>query len=263
MEPMNRFLTSNRQSVKDYIDSVCAIPAESKTFALPASYSTPITILGRLPPTSREGFPSLPYLIDHARNFSALVKLWLSSTEDHGVPQNLEGDLIEFNNLCISLQRRTNDCLHKAESDKPIDNLASQWQEIVEGLENSMLHSRLPKDYDEEKSVRQPVESPPWQDYTIRKAVDQQRPPGSSGSEIVDKERKERQSFWDFSKDAKLQKPYDLTDPSQASPPSRGPSRNEKARAFLPGFRRKGKDGKDREGKDDPSSDKKKILGPG
>ena len=64
MEPMNRFLGSHRSAVKDYIDAICSIPSERNTIALAASYSTPITILARLPPTSREGFPSLPYLID-------------------------------------------------------------------------------------------------------------------------------------------------------------------------------------------------------
>ena len=134
MEPMNRFLSSHRQEVKDYIDEICSIPSERNTFALPASYSTPITILARLPSTSREGFPSLPYLIDHARNFAALVKLWLEATTHLMSSQVLDGDLLLFNQICIDLQRRADECLQKAEADQIVDHLSLQWEDIVETL---------------------------------------------------------------------------------------------------------------------------------
>jgi len=65
--------------------------------------------------------------------------------------------------------------------------------------------------------------------------------PGSAGSE-GGKERRERQSFWEatFGKESKFQRPY--SDASQASPPSRGQSRNGKqSRNFLSGLKRKGK----------------------
>ncbi|KAH8592751.1 hypothetical protein B0O99DRAFT_516858 [Bisporella sp. PMI_857] len=255
MEPMNKFLTSNRQTVKDYIDDVCNIPSERQTFTLPASYSTPITILARLPPTSREGFPSLPYLIDHARNFAALVKLWLDASDEYGKSLQLEGDLLKFHELCNGLQKRTNECLFKAETGRSADQLSLQWEEIVEGLENSMIHDR--DVYDEDlASVGPRINSPPLFDYATNVTPEQWRPPGSAGSEALSKERRDRQSFWDFGKDkdSRSQKLYDLADPSQASPPSRGPSRNEK-RGFLPGFRRKGKE--------ESTPDRKKGFGPG
>ena len=45
-----------------------------------------------------------------------------------------------------------------------------------------------------------------------------------------------------FGRDSKYQRPYDLADSSQASPPSSGQSRNGKqSRNFLSGLRRKGK----------------------
>ena len=252
---MNKFLTSNRQAVKDYIDGVCSIPSERQTFVLPASYSTPITILARLPPASREGFPSLPYLIDHARNFSALIKLWLDATAHRPASEVLDGDLLGFHQLCVSLQHRADQCLIQFDSERMVDDHTSQWGEIVNDLAKSGIRE-YEDDHDQghgyeqgqystpdEDMVSQTPEfrSPQWVDNAPNSGIGGYRTiAGPAGSEIS-KERKERQSFWDFGKESKLQKPYDLADPSQCSPPSRGPSRNGKQR-FLPGFRRKGKD---------------------
>jgi hypothetical protein len=247
MEPMNRFLTGHRQGVKDFIDSVCAIPAERNSFALPASYSTPITILARLPPTSREGFPSLPYLIDHARNFAALVKLWLEATAHYMEQQSLEGELLEFNRLCISLQRRTDDCISKAESgDRSIDTLSLQWEDIVENLESSTIHD-VANSHPVVLESEMP-HSPPWAEYAAHASIGgsgARVAPGSSGSEMGSRERKERQSFWEstFGKDSKYQRPYEPVDEHET--PGRPPgSRNGKQpMSFLSGLRRKGKGG--------------------
>ena len=177
MEPMNRFLTTHRQGVKDFIDSICSIPAQSNTFALPASYSTPITILARLPPTSREGFPSLPYLIDHARNFASLVKLWLDATNQYVTPEGFEGELLHFNELCIGLQRRTDDCLLKAEQgDRSADQLSLQWEEIVESLQSSTIHDVA--------NPEPELPSPPWTgEYSATITAGNRLAPGSAGRE--------------------------------------------------------------------------------
>jgi len=116
MDPMNRFLTGHRQSVKDFIDSVCAIPAERANVALPASYSTPIAILSRLSPIAREGFPSLPYLVDHARNFAALARLWMDANPLTQSESHLyDGELLQFHTACVALQRRAAACLSRLE----------------------------------------------------------------------------------------------------------------------------------------------------
>jgi hypothetical protein len=237
MEPMNRFLGSHRQAVKDYIDAICSVPSEKTTFSLPASYSTPITILARLPPTSREGFPSLPYLIDHARNFAALVKLWLEATGDVP-PEHFEGNLATFNQLCVDLQRRTDECLLKAEGGRNTDQLSLQWDDIAESLESSMIH--------EVANPGPDSNSTSWTEYTASMpGGERQRvPPGSAGSESGSKDRKERQGFWEatFGKDSRYQRPYQNSEVADNSPPSRGQSRNGKAsRSLLSGLRRKGK----------------------
>ncbi|KAK2625003.1 hypothetical protein QTJ16_005372 [Diplocarpon rosae] len=255
MEPMNRFIAGHRQGVKDFLDSVCDIPAErSSGFALPASYSTPITILARLPPTSREGFPSLPYLIDHARNFSSLVKLWLDATSQDIALQGLEGEVLDFHELCLSLHRRTNDCLLKAEeAERGADQLSLQCEDVVETLQSSTIHdvmSLSPRSNREYTQELQPtMESPTWTENSANfignRGHSQRLPPGSAGSETGSREKKDRQSFWDltFRKESKYQKPFDpIADASHASPPSRGQSRNGKqTRSFLSGMKRKGK----------------------
>jgi hypothetical protein len=133
MEPMNRFLTAQRQAFKDFLDAVCAIPAERTKTPLPASYSTPVTILGRLSPVAREGFPSLPYLIDQGRYFAALVKLWADAhPASASESQVYDGDLLRFHTLCIGLHRRAMDCLARVEalrvadtSSQPADDQAT------------------------------------------------------------------------------------------------------------------------------------------
>jgi hypothetical protein len=235
MEPMNRFLGSHRQEVKDYIDTVCSVPSERSTFTLPASYSTPVTILARLPPTSREGFPSLPYLIDHARNFAALVKLWLEATAQLLSSHILEGDLKLFNQLCIDLQRRTDECLMKAGSDRNVDQVSLRWSDTIESLENSTINE-IANSKTEARGLL-------WAEYHPSTSGGQRVPPGSSGDESGSKERMETHNLWEaiFENDNKHQKPYQY-DGVDGSPLERAQSSNGKQpRSFLGGLRRKGK----------------------
>lgn len=140
MEPMNAFLSSHRQEFKSYLDSICSISSStSPAPPIPPSYSTPLAILQRLPPTSREGFPSLPYLVDHARNFAALVNLWLVHTQTSAPNiQASDGDLLKFHNICVNLQERTLECLNRAErAERPSSSLSVKWEELVEQLSGS------------------------------------------------------------------------------------------------------------------------------
>ncbi|KAH8820939.1 RasGAP protein-like protein [Xylogone sp. PMI_703] len=253
MEPMNRFLASHRQGVKDFIDAICDIPTRHGTSnPLPPSYTTPITILTRLPPTSREGFPSLPYLIDHARSFAALIKLWLDTSENFIALDEFEGDLDEFNKQCIALQHRTDECLQKAEQagERYTDQFSTPWEELVDGLDNPILRSSpvseaIYLDSDPE------LQTPLWTEVSTAVASGSRQAPGSSGSEISgNKERRERQNFWElsFGKDSKIRQAYTDSDPSSqlgTSPPSRGQSRNGKQpRNFLMGMGLRKKSGK-------------------
>ncbi|KAK5279569.1 GTPase activating factor, partial [Cryomyces antarcticus] len=143
MEPMNQFLSSHRTEFKTFIDSICNLtPSDvAAVTTLPPSYSTPLAILQRLPPTSREGFPSLPYLIDQSRGFAALVTLWLDSVtkKSSNIPQS-DVDIATFHAVCTSLQERTHDFLERAErAERPNSGLSLKWEELVEQLEDGQL----------------------------------------------------------------------------------------------------------------------------
>lgn len=158
MEPMNHFLNTHRNDFKTFIEEVCYVPApisgsshNASTSASPAyapgyyssetnlSYTTPMTIMQRLPPTSREGFPSLPYLIDQARAMADLVQLWLDATNPQVVasgapsvaPPNAqrrmeilqairsEPNLLAFHEACEEINRKTIESLNRAERADP------------------------------------------------------------------------------------------------------------------------------------------------
>jgi hypothetical protein len=144
MEPMNVFLSSHRMEFKKYLDDICSISTTSTpTPPIPPSYSTPIAILHRLPPTFKEGFPSLPYLIDHSRNFAMLVNLWLDNTKKTASEiQASDGDLLRFHNICVSLNDRTKDCLNRAEpAERPSSTLSVKWEELVEQLQGANIET--------------------------------------------------------------------------------------------------------------------------
>jgi hypothetical protein len=137
MEPMNKSLQTTRPEFKAFVDKICSVPSERPSQAVSASYATPIQILGRLPPTSREGFPSLPFLIDSAKSFATLISMWLQKCPDH-LDARFEKDnaLRKFHELCIEIQQRTKDCLNSAESaERPTGGLEPEWERLLEERE--------------------------------------------------------------------------------------------------------------------------------
>ena len=135
MEPMNVFLTNHRPEFKTFIDEICDISSQSSS-SIPPSYATPITILNRLPATSREGFPSLPYLIDQARECASLIDVWLDARHevDNGV--DWSGELKTFDELCEASRVKAKECLSRAEqAERPSGTLEPKWEELVEQME--------------------------------------------------------------------------------------------------------------------------------
>jgi hypothetical protein len=175
MDPMNRFINTQRQSAKDFLDAICAIPVERTNMTLSASYSTPITILGRLSPVAREGFPSLPYLVDHARNFAALVSLWV---QKHPVSasesQTYEGDLLAFHNLCIELHKRAMECYARIETLRAAETASQPTEDLL--LLNEAME-RISMGGDTLNVSSYGGSSAVWNE-------NEGRPPGSSGSEV-------------------------------------------------------------------------------
>ncbi|KAI1439096.1 hypothetical protein GGR50DRAFT_684921 [Xylaria sp. CBS 124048] len=181
MEPMNKFLGHERQSFKDYIDQLCSVSPDRNALVLPASYSTPVMIMGRLSPKSREGFPSLPYLIDHQRNYAALVRLWIEShpPSASSLPA-FEGDLKEFHNICVDLQRRSDICMAQVDMVRASEIESIVADEALEAFEKSSLIESLTQSY---ASSAVCMENDPY------------HPVGSSGSEAEETNRTPHRSM--------------------------------------------------------------------
>ena len=145
MDSMNIFIGSSKAEFREFIDQICAVPLKAPTKAVSPSYATPIQILGRLPGSYREGFPSLPYLIDSPQRFANLMSLWL----DH-CPTNVHEDedasrpLQEFHHLCVEIQRRTRECAPVTEHERTSngrtdlnDDLAIEEEDILSETESN------------------------------------------------------------------------------------------------------------------------------
>ncbi|TLD12751.1 uncharacterized protein PgNI_03475 [Pyricularia grisea] len=181
LEPMNKFIASHRQSVKDFIDSICSVPAERSNPILPPSYSTPNTIASRLPTTAREGLPSLPYLIDMPRNFAALIKLWTEArrSSSAGSPprgnagnsrsEDLEGELLRFDQECSALSKRSDECSAR------VDGL--RLAETASHADDPYLDAAM--EYVHLSNSPGPAHVAMWADHDAPPV----RPPGSSGSD--------------------------------------------------------------------------------
>jgi hypothetical protein len=184
-----------------------------------------------------------------------------------------DGDILAFNQLCIALQQRTDECLLKAEqADRTADQISLQYEDLIDSLESSMIMD-APSETDlhnpqfaaettniSRDSLRSRSHpSINAQTYTIP-MHSRRDAPGSAGSEGTSaaggaaKDKKERQSFWEstFGKDSKFQRPYEpMEEPQASSPPAmRSMSKNGKVnKGFLSSLRRKG----NKEGKGDSS----------
>ena len=136
MEQMNEFLHAHRPEFKEFVDEICSISPEARTSAIPPSYATPITILKRLPDTSKEGFPSLPYLIDQAREFAGLIDVWLDVRRGMDPNAPMSEELKRFDDLCEECRENSRQCLTRAEqAERPSGTLEPKWKELAEQIE--------------------------------------------------------------------------------------------------------------------------------
>lgn len=142
MEPMNSFLNSNRESFKRFIEEICSVTQRDAVASeTNLSYSTPNAIKSRLPATSKEGFPSLPYLLDEGREYANLIELWMrasSSTNFNPRNEPESSSLVQFDQICKALQARTQECLSRAErAEQPTAEHDGRWEEVVDSLGGS------------------------------------------------------------------------------------------------------------------------------
>ncbi|RMD44719.1 hypothetical protein DV735_g240, partial [Chaetothyriales sp. CBS 134920] len=133
MEPMNKFLAASTNEFKLFIDNICAISSSQLTSSsLEPQYAAPTQIKGRLPTTSREGLPSLPYLLDETKFLADLAALWVAHAPNP-LPDTADMALLqEFSSLCFELHNRGKKRLLSAEqAEKPDSKLEPQWQQIL------------------------------------------------------------------------------------------------------------------------------------
>ena len=170
MEPMNKFVIGHRAEFKEFVDAICSIPADRPTTTVTPSYTTPIQILGRLPPTSREGFPSLPFLIDLSKNFAVLTGVWLKGAPSNVAEmEDVDPAVVEFHNIALRLRQRTREYMSQAEqAERPSENLEVKWEELLDSME------RCATFHDDDESVGKSTPS--------ASEAGEPRPPSVSGS---------------------------------------------------------------------------------
>ncbi|KAK6500377.1 hypothetical protein TWF481_010720 [Arthrobotrys musiformis] len=155
-EPMNEFLVEHNGEFKRFIDSVSASPPEIiASFQVPPSYATPITIQARLQQGSKEGFPSLPFLIDQPRAIGRLVQMWLKWNEiqeTKGGTLNhpkvaANKDVQKFHEICMHLKERMSTCVERAENaERPSSSLSGKWEAVAECVATSSVWDSVTKD---------------------------------------------------------------------------------------------------------------------
>jgi hypothetical protein len=133
MEPMNRFLTSAAPEFRDFVNEICSIStSQVSTVTVEPQYGAPNQIKSRLPPPSREGLPSLPFLLDSTKLLADLVELWATHAPKTSFETGSEQAIRVFDTLCRDLYQRSQDCLSSAEpAEKPDAKMESKWQQAL------------------------------------------------------------------------------------------------------------------------------------
>ena len=134
MEPMNKFLTSATPDFRIFIDKICDVsPSQQASRTMEPQYATPMQIKSRLPSASREGLPSLPFLLDSSKLLSDLTELWMAHAPANLAEEpELDQTVKEFHNICTELQARTKENLLGAEqAEKPDKKLEPKWQQVL------------------------------------------------------------------------------------------------------------------------------------
>jgi len=131
MEPMNRFLTAASPEFKTFIEEVCSWSASRDPHHEP-QYQAATQVKLRLPLSSREGLPSLPFLLDSPRSLATLVDIWVGNAPAKIDDTGVEGSVHTFHQLCLDLKQRTAECMADAErAQEPDKTHERQWQKML------------------------------------------------------------------------------------------------------------------------------------
>lgn len=132
MEPMNKFLVSATPDFKRFIEEICSVSASQSSSNMEPQHLAPTQIRARLPPYSREGLPSLPYLLDAPRSLATLVDLWINHAPSNISETGIEDSVRAFHQACLYLRHRGKNSIISAEpAEKPDSNQESRWKQML------------------------------------------------------------------------------------------------------------------------------------
>lgn len=169
MEPMNKFLTSAAPEFKTFIDKICDVNSSQATLPMEPQYATPTQIKNRLPPASREGLPSLPFLLDSTKLLSELTELWTKyAPANLAEEKEIDDTVKQFHLMCTALQARAKECFSTAEqAERPEEKLEPRWQQALKEQQRRL------KTIQDERHTTSPHNDPdltalpqPEEDYT-------------------------------------------------------------------------------------------------
>jgi hypothetical protein len=166
MEPMNKFLTSATPDFRNFIDKICDVSTSQASMTMEPQYATPMQIKNRLQPASREGLPTLPFLLDPSKLLSDLTELWTSHAPANLADEpELDPTVKEFHALCTTLRAKTKDCLSSAEqAEKPDGKLEPKWQQVLKEQQQKLQpvyasqYTAVPAQDPELTALPQPVD---------------------------------------------------------------------------------------------------------
>lgn len=131
MEPMNKFLGAATADFKTFIEEFCSWDTEQGPHHEP-QYQAALQIKQRLPRLSREGLPSLPFLLDAPTSLATLVDIWTKHAPPSVVNDDVDDCIGNFHRLCFDLKQKAVDCMANAETaQEPNSKLERQWQKML------------------------------------------------------------------------------------------------------------------------------------
>lgn len=185
MEPMNRFLTAATPEFKAFIEEICSWNPSHGVHHEP-QYQAATQVKQRLPLLSREGLPSLPFLLDPPKSLATLVDLWTEHAPSNIVETGVDDSVKAFHEICTNLKQRVKDCMADAEmAQEPNSKLERQWQKMLNEQPKSRIsHGHFREIYGETDITALP-QPPEVRNYSSRYGIVAQRetPRAATGEE--------------------------------------------------------------------------------
>jgi len=140
MEPMNKFLAASTNQFRAFVDKICDVSSSQIASAkLEPQYAAPNQIRSRLPALSREGLPSLPFLLDRAKKLAELADLWVKFSPENISDASDDQTVRVFHELCASLSRRSKERLKAAEQAESPEERS--WQHLSTDQQRAISRS--------------------------------------------------------------------------------------------------------------------------